>query len=55
MYSALYESIASVVTGYDFPVCFDFPAGHVKHNFPLVMGKTAKLVVKEDQLIFKQS
>ncbi|MGJ7026881.1 S66 peptidase family protein [Petrimonas sulfuriphila] len=55
MYSALYESMASVVAGYDFPVCFDFPAGHVKHNFPLVMGKTARFVVKEDQLIFKQS
>ncbi len=55
MYSALYESIASVVAGYAFPVCFDFPAGHVRHNFPLVMGKTAKLVVKENQVIFKQS
>ncbi|MPN30324.1 hypothetical protein SDC9_177795 [bioreactor metagenome] len=53
MYSALYESIASVVAGYAFPVCFDFPVGHVKHNFPLVMGKTAKLVVKDNQVIFK--
>lgn len=55
MYSALHESIASVVAGYDFPVFFDFPAGHVKHNFPLVMGKTAKCIVKENQFVFKQS
>ena len=55
MYSALFESIASSVAEYGFPVCFDFPVGHVKHNFPLVMGKTAKLAVKENQIIFKQS
>ncbi|MDO5665560.1 MAG: LD-carboxypeptidase [Bacteroidia bacterium] len=54
MYSALYESIAQTVSEYDFPVCFDFPVGHVKHNFPLVMGKTARLAVKENQIIFKQ-
>lgn len=54
MYSALYESIAQTVAEYDFPVCFDFPVGHVKHNFPLVMGKTARVAVKENQIIFKQ-
>ncbi len=54
MYLALYESIAQAVAEYDFPVCFDFPAGHVKYNFPLVMGKTARLAVKENQIIFKQ-
>lgn len=54
MYSALYESIAASVAEYSFPVCFDFPVGHVRLNFPLVMGKMAKLVVKENQIIFKQ-
>ena len=54
MYTSLYESIAALVAQYDFPVCFDFPVGHVKHNLPLVMGKTAKLVVKENQVTFKQ-
>ncbi len=54
MYSALYESIAATVAEYSFPVCFDFPVGHVKHNFPLVMGKKAKLSVKENKIIFKQ-
>lgn len=54
MYSALYESIAASVSEYSFPVCFDFPVGHVKHNFPLVMGKMAKLAVKEDEISFKQ-
>lgn len=55
MYSALHESIAASVAEYSFPVCFDFPVGHVKLNFPLVMGKMAKLVVKENQIVFKQS
>ncbi|MDO5523896.1 MAG: LD-carboxypeptidase [Bacteroidia bacterium] len=54
MYAALHESIAQVVGEYNFPVCFDFPVGHVKRNFPLVMGKRAKLSVKENQIIFKQ-
>lgn len=54
MYAALYESIAQAVTEYDFPVCFNFPVGHVKLNFPLVMGKKAKLTVKDNQINFKQ-
>lgn len=54
MYSALYESIAAAVAEYSFPVCFDFPVGHVKLNFPLVMGKKVILSVKEDKIIFKQ-
>lgn len=54
MYSTLHESIASSVAEYSFPVCFDFPTGHAKDNLPLIMGKTAKLTVKENQRIFKQ-
>lgn len=54
MYGALYESILSAVGEYTFPVCFDFPVGHVKYNFPLIMGAGASLLVKEESIIFKQ-
>ena len=47
MHKTIYESIADLISGYDFPVCFNFPAGHVKENFPLVCGKTVDLLVTE--------
>ena len=55
MYATLNESIAFAVSGYGFPVCFNFPVGHVRENFPLLMGKEAKFIVEENGLIFKQN
>ncbi|MDR1518017.1 MAG: LD-carboxypeptidase [Dysgonamonadaceae bacterium] len=54
MFTSLYESIMAVVGEYSFPVCFDFPVGHVKLNFPLTMGKKSTLVVHEKNILFKQ-
>jgi len=48
MYKTIYESISDLISGYDFPVCFNFPAGHVKENFPLVCGKTISLSVAKE-------
>ena len=39
------EIILSVCEEYDFPICFDFPAGHGGRNFALPLGRTAKLEV----------
>lgn len=39
------QSIAEAVSAYDFPVCFDFPAGHMEDNRALVFGKTVSLKV----------
>lgn len=41
------EIIIDAVKEYDFPVCFNFPAGHVDRNLALVLGKRMKLVVDE--------
>ena len=30
---------------FDFPICFDFPVGHIKNNCPLLLGKISKLSV----------
>ncbi len=39
------EIIKEAVTGYDFPVAFHFPAGHVEDNRALLFGGFAKLNV----------
>ncbi len=47
------EIIAETVSEYNYPVCFDFPAGHVEPNLALIMGRNASLKVgKEVELIF---
>ena len=42
-----YEIIAEHVQAYDFPVCFDFPVGHVPDNRTLPVGMSATLEVSE--------
>jgi len=39
------EIIMEVVKEYDYPVCFDFPAGHVPNNCSLIFGKKLNLKV----------
>jgi len=41
------EIIAEHVQDFDFPVCYDFPAGHIENNHALILGKTVNL--KADQ------
>jgi len=54
MYFPLRQSILNAVKEYAFPVCFDFPAGHAKMNFPLLMGVKATCNVRDDVIIFTQ-
>ncbi|AMR31066.1 LD-carboxypeptidase [Mucilaginibacter sp. PAMC 26640] len=42
------ELIMDVVGEYNYPVCFDFPAGHVPNNCSLVLGEAINLTVKQD-------
>jgi muramoyltetrapeptide carboxypeptidase len=39
------EIIMEVIKEYDYPVCFDFPAGHISDNCSLVLGKTVNLKI----------
>ena len=43
------------VAGYSFPVCFDFPVGHVSDNKPMIVGMDAFLEVKNDGVRFRYS
>ncbi len=40
-----FEIIAEAVSGYDYPVLFNFPAGHVDYNLALPIGHTVTLSV----------
>ena len=43
------ELVLNVVKDYDFPVLFDFPAGHGKVNEAIVMGREVELIVEKDK------
>lgn len=40
-----FEIIADAVKEYDYPVCFDFSAGHIIENKALILGRNVKLDV----------
>jgi len=44
------QIIMDVVQEYDYPVCFDFPAGHIPDNCSLIFGKTLNLSVKDKEV-----
>lgn len=41
----IYETIAKIVDEYNYPVIFDFPAGHVEYNLPLRLNSPITLTV----------
>ena len=50
---SLEEILLDVVKEYDYPVCFDFPAGHIDRNLALVFGKTYSLSVTKNHIHLK--
>jgi muramoyltetrapeptide carboxypeptidase len=42
------EIIMETVSEYKFPVCFEFPAGHIPNNNAMIMGRNVNLEVCED-------
>jgi len=48
-----YEIIRDAVAEYDFPVCFNFPVGHIEKNYTLVLGGQVDLEVSDNKVIFK--
>jgi muramoyltetrapeptide carboxypeptidase len=50
----IYEMVMEKVEEYHYPVCFDFPVGHVKENYALKCGVRHKLIVDPQKTILEQ-
>jgi muramoyltetrapeptide carboxypeptidase len=44
------DIIMDIVQGYNYPVCFDFPAGHIPDNCSLILGRQVALNVQDQQV-----
>lgn len=47
MNRTIYEIISYAVKDYNYPVCFNFSAGHIDDNYPLILGADVSLEVEE--------
>ncbi len=45
---SLEEIVLEIIKEYDFPVCFDFPAGHIANNNALIFGRKSSLEIQKD-------
>ncbi|MDD3875202.1 MAG: LD-carboxypeptidase [Bacteroidales bacterium] len=43
-----YEIIAEITEKYNYPICFDFPAGHFNNNNALILGRRISMNVMEN-------
>ena len=46
-----YQIIADAVSEYDYPVMFDFPAGHTERNEPLLLGGEVRIDVSAEKSV----
>jgi muramoyltetrapeptide carboxypeptidase len=47
------EIISEEVKDFDFPVCFNFPAGHMDDNRALILGRNVKLKVNKKETVLE--
>ena len=40
---------------YNFPICFNFPAGHLQDNRTIILGAKSKLEITERKVIFSNN
>lgn len=44
------EIVMNIVAGGNYPVCFDFPAGHIPDNHALIFGREMQLTINEHEV-----
>ena len=42
------EIITEAVSEYDYPIAFNFPAGHIDNNNTIILGQTANLTIEHN-------
>lgn len=47
----VYNAVADLVKEYDYPICFNFPVGHVVNNLPLIEGAKVSLKVTDKEVV----
>ena len=47
------EVITELVAEYDYPVCFNFPCGHIDDNRAMILGKNVSLSINDRNIKFK--
>lgn len=47
------EVIWDIIREYDYPVCFNFPIGHIDHNLTMILGAEVILKVETNNVQFK--
>lgn len=47
----LYGALHDLVKEYDYPICFNFPVGHVTENLPLIEGAQVELTVNSNKTV----
>ena len=47
----LYGALRDLVEEYDYPVCFNFPVGHVPCNLPLINGAAVEFTVNDNKSV----
>ncbi|MDG1790392.1 MAG: LD-carboxypeptidase [Flavobacteriaceae bacterium] len=45
------EIILSICNDYNYPIVFNFPAGHIKDNRALILGRKAELIISKTETI----
>jgi muramoyltetrapeptide carboxypeptidase len=50
----IYDIVMEKIHEYNYPVCFDFPVGHVKENYALKCGVKHRLVVDQQKTILQE-
>jgi muramoyltetrapeptide carboxypeptidase len=49
------QIIYELVKEYGYPVCFNFPTGHIEDNKALTLGKQVRIAVEEQSVIFTEA